>query len=92
MKHFTYIMYGRKQSAAGIDPGALNLMQAGGAGGVGGPLGLDYGLDETKDGEGSDVIWSSRPWPRKFLRFLSLMRYISSISLIDKILLSYIVI
>ena len=71
-------MYGRKQSVPGVDPGVLNLMQAGGgggAGGVGGPLGLDYGLDETLHEEGSEVIWSSRPWPRKFLRFLSLMRY-----------------
>ena len=70
-------MYGRKQSTAGIDPGTLNLIQTGGVGGVGGgPLGaLDYGLDETFHGEGSEVIWSSRNGPRKLLRFLSLLRY-----------------
>ena len=69
-------MYGRKQSIAGIDPNTLNLMQSGGGvGGAGGPLGaLDYGLDETLHGEGSEVIWSSRNGPRKLLRFLSLLR------------------
>ena len=72
-------MYGRKQSTAGIDPGAMNLMQsAGGLGGApGGPLGLDYGVDEPH-GEGSEVIWSSRNGPRKLLRFLSLLRYVVS--------------
>ena len=66
-------MYGRKQSTAGIDPGTINLMQSAGGGPASGPLGLDYGVDETH-GEGSEVIWSSRNGPRKLLRFLSLLR------------------
>ena len=67
-------MYGRKQSTAGIDPGTINLMQsAGGLGGAAGGPPFDYGVDEAH-GEGSEVIWSSRNGPRKFLRFLSLLR------------------
>ena len=68
-------MYGRKQSVAGLDPGTANLIHTAGVGGAGGPLGLDYGVDETLGGEGSEVIWSSRNGPRKLLRFLSLLRY-----------------
>ena len=68
-------MYGRKQSIAGIDPAAANLIHAGGVGGAGGPLGLDYGVEDTLHGEGNEVIWSSRNGPRKLLRFLSLLRY-----------------
>ena len=60
---------------AGIDPGTINLIQSGGGGGVGGPIGLDYIVDDTMHGEGSEVIWSSRNGPRKWLRFLSLLRY-----------------
>ena len=68
-------MYGRKASCAGIDPGAINLMTGAAGLPAAGPIGLDAGVDETLHGEGSEVIWSSRNGPRKFLRLLSLLRY-----------------